>query len=212
MSEPLDKNQEEMFPPPEDGVSPGGLDPSGLESAGAGPAGGGADDPDAEVPILVTPGDLGDLQKKAEEREVFLNELRRARADLDNYHKRVRKDRALWEEHAETALLRKLLPVVDDLDRALRAIDDGAPSSDTVAEGVRMTHQAFLKVLEDEGVEEIPALGEQFDPSMHEAVMEEPVGDRPTGEVLEVLSKGYRRRDAVLRPTRVKVARNVVSG
>lgn len=167
---------------------------------------------DEGLEALILREDLAALEKKAEEREVFLNELRRARADFDNYQKRVRKDRAIWEEQAESALLRKLLPVVDDLERALRAIDEGNRSDHPVAQGVRITHGAFLKVLADEGVEEIPALGEPFDPNVHEAVVEEPVADRPTGEVIEVLLKGYRRRDAVLRPSGVKVARNVITG
>lgn len=167
---------------------------------------------DEGLEALILREDLAALEKKAEEREVFLNELRRARADFDNYQKRVRKDRAIWEEQAESALLRRLLPVIDDLERALQALEDGNRSDDPVAQGVRITHGAFLKVLADEGVEEIPALGELFDPNVHEAVVEEPVADRPTGEVIEVLLKGYRRRETVLRPSRVKVARNVISG
>ena len=100
--------------------------------------------------------------------------------------------------------------MVDDFERALDAMA-GIPAAAPIEKGVRLTYQALLRLLADGGVAEIPALGEAFDPNLHEAVAEEPSADRKTGEILEVLSKGYRRGDTVLRPSKVKVAKGMVS-
>jgi molecular chaperone GrpE len=159
-------------------------------------------------PILVAAEELDALRKKADEREAYRNELLRARADLDNFQKRTRKDRQSWEERATSQLIRKLLPSLDDLDRALLAADRIERGDDALAQGVKLTYQSLLKVLAEEGVEEIPSLGEQFDPNLHDAVMEVEVSDHPTGRIVEVLGKGYRRQGSVLRPARVAVARN----
>jgi molecular chaperone GrpE len=76
-------------------------------------------------------------------------------------------------------------------------------------EGIRLIHHMMRRALADHGVEEIVAVGRQFDPEMHEAMAQEETADHPTGEVLEVLEKGYRHRDVVVRPSKVKVAVNV---
>jgi molecular chaperone GrpE len=149
-----------------------------------------------------------DLRKKAEERDSFLEELRRARADLDNLQKRVRRERPAWEEQAVGRFVRQLLPVVDGFERALGSASADGPGSAGVEEGVRMIHRMFLRLLEESGIEEIPATG-RFDPELHEAVLQEPVADRPTGEITGVLEKGYRYRGLILRPAKVKVAVNV---
>jgi len=159
--------------------------------------------------VIVEAQALSELEKKAGERDAYRSELLRAMADLDNFQKRVRKDRAAWEEQAVTKWIRKLLPVMDDFDRALKAIEEGS-SVESVAGGVRLMYQALLRTLSDSGVEEIPAHGQPFDPQLHEAVAEE-ISDRPTGEILEVLEKGYRKNDTVIRPSKVKVAKNVAS-
>jgi molecular chaperone GrpE len=152
---------------------------------------------------------LAELRKKAEERDLYRNELLRSRADFDNYQKRVRKDRAGWEALAVRRFIGDLLPVVDNFERALAALDDERASRSSFAEGVRLTYQLLRQVLADHGVEEIPAVGELFNPEVHEAVVEEEVADRPTGEILEVFQKGYRHGDGLLRPSKVKVAKNV---
>jgi molecular chaperone GrpE len=176
--------------------------PEPTGSTGDGAAGG-------DGSVLLSREEHADLRKKAEERELYRNELLRARADFENYQKRVRKDRPQWEEQAVRRFLRDLLPVIDNFERALQNAAAGAAAPASLEEGIRLTHQMMKQALSDHGVEEIPAQGEAFNPEVHEAVSEEEVTDRPTGEVLEVLQKGYRQRDAVLRPSRVKVARNV---
>jgi molecular chaperone GrpE len=153
--------------------------------------------------------ELKQLRKKAEERDLYRNDLLRTMADFDNYQKRVRKDRLSWESQALDRFMVKLLPLLDDLERALSAAREDGAALDTLEEGVRLTHQELLKLLSDSDVLEIPAMGRPFDPHFHEAVVEEEVLDRPTGEIVGVVQKGYRRKDAVLRPSKVKVARNV---
>jgi len=169
-------------------------------AAGAEDAPGGATRAESE--------DVSELRKRAEERDVYRGELLRARADFDNLQKRVRKDRAGWEDQAVRRFVRDLLPVVDNFERALASSIEGG-RQDPLEEGIRLTYQMMRQVLDDHSVNEIPAQGEMFDPQLHEAVAEEPVEDKPTGEIIDVLQKGYRHGDSLLRPSRVKVARNV---
>jgi len=152
--------------------------------------------------------DAVELRKRTEERDVYRSELLRARADFDNLQKRVRKDRAGWEDQAVRRFVRDLLPVLDNFERALASTLEGSRQG-PLEEGIRLTYQMMRQLLGDHSVSEIPAQGEMFNPELHEAVAEEPVEDRPTGEILEVLQKGYRHGDSLLRPSRVKVARNV---
>ncbi len=153
--------------------------------------------------------DVQDWKKKADERDAYRNELLRAKAELDNFQKRVRRERPAWEDQAVRRFLRDLLPVSDNLERALtHTAGAGLDPSSKLEEGVRLTFQILCRVLVDHGVEEIPAQGEVFNPELHEAVAEVEVADHPTGRIVEVLEKGYRHKDAVLRPSRVNVARN----
>jgi molecular chaperone GrpE len=152
--------------------------------------------------------DVAELRKRAEERDAYRSEALRARADFDNLQKRTRKDRAMWEDQAVRRFVRDLLPIIDNFERALASTPEGG-RGDPLEEGIRLTYQMMRRVLEDHTVSEIPAQGEMFNPELHEAVAEEPVEDRPTGEIVEVLQKGYRHGDSLIRPSRVKVARNV---
>lgn len=161
----------------------------------------------AEVFFPIPESELAELRKKAEERDVLWNELLRAKADLDNYQKRVRRDRPLWEEQAQGSLIRRLLPAIDDFERALGALDHESVTVESLANGIRLALASLRKAFDDSGVEEIPALGVPFDPEVHEAVEVE-ASDRPEGEVIAVVQKGYRRKGgAVIRPARVKVAK-----
>ena len=150
--------------------------------------------------------ELADLRKRAEERETFLHELRRSKAELDNFQKRVRRDRGQWEEQAVGRFVRELLPVVDNFERALLSMDSSDAAG--IEQGVRLIHQMMVRAFSEQGVEEIPADG-SFDPELHEAMAQDQVDDRPTGEITGVLEKGYRFRSLVLRPSKVRVALNV---
>lgn len=168
------------------------------------------------------------LVEKAAKADLYVNELLRVKADLDNYQKRVRRERPGWEASAVRGFVRDLLPVVDNFERALEttAKDDtpigggpeggapegGAPEGGGLLEGVRMICQMLEKTLDDHGVVEIDALGKTFDPEVHEAVCEVPSPDHETGEVIEVQQRGYMHRDMVVRPSLVFVAKKVDSG
>jgi molecular chaperone GrpE len=205
--------------------------PSGREAGESSPGEGPplvAADPESAAGLVVSAAELEGLRKKAEERDAYRNELLRAMADLDNYQKRVRKDRRVWEEQAVDRVLQRILPVVDDFERALGAWKkDGAGVDGAMAgamagvmagamagvmAGVQLTHQTLLRLLVDQGVEEIETQGKDFNPAFHDAATEEIVSTAPTGRILDVFQKGYRRGDNVLRASRVKVARNPSSG
>jgi molecular chaperone GrpE len=141
---------------------------------------------------------LGDAER---ERDEYLELARRTKADFENYRKRVASESAEAEKRGRAELARDLLPVLDNLDRALAA----AGADDRVAEGVRLVRDELHGVLERSGVESYEPTGEPFDPHLHEAMMTRPATGDEAGKVLEVLQKGYRLDGQVLRPARVVV-------
>jgi molecular chaperone GrpE len=146
----------------------------------------------------------GDL---AAERDRFLDLAQRTQADFENYRKRAAKDAATAGERAKAGLVRELLPVLDNLERALAtAVHDDGDSS-PVVEGVRLVRADLAGVLERSGVESFDPVGEPFDPTVHEALSTRPApeGTHP-GVVMDVVEKGYRLNDTVLRPARVIVS------
>jgi molecular chaperone GrpE len=127
----------------------------------------------------------------------------RERADFINYRRRVEGERAELIPMANAALLTKILPVLDDFDLALANIPARAKTT-TWVEGVRLIQRKLLKLLEGEGVTPIEALGQPFDPRVHEAVVVDEDANEPHAVVAE-LRRGYKLRDKVLRPTLVRV-------
>jgi molecular chaperone GrpE len=151
--------------------------------------------------------DIGDLLADVErERDDYLELARRTKADFENYRRRVAGEAAAAERRGRAALVRELVPVLDNLERALAAAEprDGSPDAH-LAEGVRLVREELVGVLKRSGVESYEPLGEPFDPHLHEAMMTRPAPDADAGKVLEVLEKGYRLNDDVLRPARVVV-------
>jgi molecular chaperone GrpE len=146
---------------------------------------------------------LARLQDAEREREQVLDDLRRVAADFDNYRKRVAREQTQIFARSGERVVAKLLPVLDDLERALDAAEHHEEAK--VLEGVRMTKDALAAVLASEGVEEIPADG-PFDPHVHEALMTQPAEGVEPGHVAQVVTRGYRIGDVVLRPARVVVA------
>jgi molecular chaperone GrpE len=131
--------------------------------------------------------------------------LLRKAAEFDNYRKRVDRDRAQAGVDAAAAVLRALVPTLDNLERALRA-EGGAGA---MRDGVELTYRDFLAALQAQGVVvESPPPGERFDPSRHEALAHEPAPGFAEGDVVEVLRNGYSYRDRLLRPALVKVAKS----
>ena len=145
---------------------------------------------------------LHDAQR---EHQKVMDDLRRVAADFDNYRKRVAREQAQLYTRAGERLAAKLLPVLDDLERALEAAEHHEEAK--VLEGVRMTKDALAGVLASEGVEEIAADdGGPFDPHVHEALLAQPAEGVESGHVLQVIQRGYRMGDVVLRPARVVVS------
>ena len=138
------------------------------------------------------------------ERDEYLNDLKRVAADFDNYRKRAARDQESLVARAHERLVKELLPVLDDLERALAAASDPESDSLKLEEGVRLVHQELKSALDREGLAEIESNG-RFDPHVHEALLSQP-SEAEEGSVLEVVQKGYRLGDRVVRPARVVVA------
>ena len=145
---------------------------------------------------------VAQLEKQSED---YRDKWLRAAADYKNFKRRADQERVDLIRGASAGLLLKLLPVVDDIERALDSVPDEIAAS-TWFEGVRLIAQKLQTVLESEGVTPISALGTEFDPNQHEAVIYEDAGDGADAKVV-VLQKGYKLRDRVLRPTMVKVGK-----
>ena len=127
----------------------------------------------------------------------------RLAADFDNYRKRVAREHAELTTRANERILNELLPVLDDLERALEAAAEHEEAE--LEEGVRLVHRSLLGLVERHGLSEIETEG-AFDPHLHEALLTQPADSAEEGSVLQVLQKGYRLGDRVLRPARVIVA------
>ncbi len=144
-----------------------------------------------------------ELRAKVEKLE---DGLLRARADLQNAQRRATTERLDAVRYANAELIKPLLAVVDDLERALSTADKPS-GANAFVEGVRLVHQNLVKALADHGLETIDALGKPFDPTLHDALMQQPSSDKAPGTVIEQVTKGYRLRGRVLRPARVVVAK-----
>jgi molecular chaperone GrpE len=140
------------------------------------------------------------------QRDEFYERLLRKTAEFDNYRKRTDRERIQLSEAAAADLLQELLPLVDDMERALKA-DPGSPETDAIRRGVELIHKQLLETLRKRGVTPIDALGADFDPHFHQAVSHEAADGRREGEVVEEFRRGYMLGDRLLRPAMVKVAK-----
>ena len=143
---------------------------------------------------------VADLTKQRDE---YLDALQRLKAEFDNYRKRVAREQVELTTRANERLVGDLLPVLDDLERALEAAT--AHEEAKLEEGVALVHRSLADLLVRNGLVEIETDG-AFDPNVHEAMLSQPSEDRQSGDVLDVLQKGYRLGDRVLRPARVVVS------
>src|SRR5881398_2443771 len=143
-----------------------------------------------------------DVEALQAERDELFDRLQRLAAEFDNYRKRSARDAAALTQRANERLVKELLPVLDDLGRALEAAEEHEGAK--LEEGVRLVHRALADLLRKEGLAEIQTDG-KFDPHVHEALLSQP-SDADEGSVIEVVQKGYRLGDKVLRPARVVVA------
>jgi len=153
----------------------------------------------ADAPKHTTEEQLATLEA---ERDEYLNDLKRVAAEFENYRKRVLRDQESLVARAHERLVKELLPVLDDLERALAAAEEHEEAK--LEEGVRLVHRELKAALDREGLAEIDTNG-VFDPHVHEALLSQP-SEAEEGSVLEVLQKGYKLGDRILRPARVVVA------
>jgi molecular chaperone GrpE len=144
----------------------------------------------------------GRLAEVERERDEYLNDLKRFAADFENYRRRAARDQESLVVRAHERLVKELLPVLDDLERALEAAAEHEEAK--LEEGVRLVHRELSHALAKEGLVEIETNG-HFDPHVHEALLSQP-SEADEGTVIEVIQKGYRLGDRVLRPARVVIS------
>jgi molecular chaperone GrpE len=145
---------------------------------------------------------VDELEALKRERDELLATLQRLQAEFDNYRKRAARDQQSLVARAHERLVKELLPVLDDLERALEAA--AAQEEAKLEEGVALVARAFGEILRKEGLDEIPVDG-KFDPHVHEALLSQP-SEAEEGSIIEVIQKGYRLGDRVIRPARVVIA------
>jgi molecular chaperone GrpE len=150
--------------------------------------------------------ELEELQKQLEEAEAKaaenLDGWQRAQAEFVNYKNRVQRDRQVEYATMKGDIIRKMLPVLDDLERSLAH----RPENDSWADGMELIARKFQSVLDAEGVTRIEAIGQPFDPNFHEAISSEPNEDVESGHVIDVIQNGYILGERVIRPAMVRVA------
>ncbi len=144
-----------------------------------------------------------ELQERTQLAEDRLNRLKYLQADFDNYRKWSEKEKAAVVAHANESLIKDLLVVLDDFERALPSL-----GQEKNREGVEMIYKKLSKILSGYGLEPIVCVGKKFDPGLHEAICSEQC-DKEPGTVLSDLSKGYRLRSKVIRPSKVMIAEPV---
>jgi molecular chaperone GrpE len=154
-----------------------------------------ADEVASDAPAAEEPDPAADAAR-------YLELAQRTQAELENFRKRAARDIAVTADRAKARIVAELLPVVDNLERALATAN---PEEDHLAEGVRLVHVELLRLLERNGIQVYDPAGEQFDPTVHEAIsMRE--GENGSGIVLDVVAKGYKIGDSVIRPAQVVVS------
>jgi molecular chaperone GrpE len=169
-------------------------------------------DPADTPAAAVEPRDALEAETSAElaavkkDREEMYDRLLRKTAEFENYRKRIDRERATLAETAAAGILEELLPLVDDLERALNS-DPGGEGTDAYRRGVELIHRQLMEILRKRGVKPVEAVGMDFDPYFHQAVAHEPAEGRREGEIVEEFRRGYMLGDRLLRPSMVKVAK-----
>jgi molecular chaperone GrpE len=153
---------------------------------------------------------LGELEGLRAERDEMRDKFMRALADAENSRKRADRDRKEAEMYGSTRLARDLLPVYDNLNRALQAIpDDSREGSSALIEGVELTLRELTNVMAKHGMTTVsPAVGDMFDPQNHQAMFEAPLPGTKAGQIIQVMTEGFMLYDRLLRPAQVGVSSN----
>ena len=140
------------------------------------------------------------------QRDEYYDLLLRKTAEFDNYRKRTDRERLSFAQLAASDLIKELLPLVDDMERALKA-DAAGEGTEAYRRGVELIYRQLMDILRKRGVRPIEAVGADFDPSYHQAVAYEPADGQRDGEIIEEFRRGYMLGDRLLRPSMVKVAK-----
>ena len=148
------------------------------------------------------------LTEAHKERDEYLELAKRTKADFENFRKRVAADLQTAAVRGKAEVARDVVPVLDDLERALQAagLDPEGDSEDGLAHGVILVFRGLRETLTRNGIEAVDPMGEKFDPNLHEALSTQPVEGTESGTVVEVMQKGYRMGDQLIRPARVVVS------
>jgi len=179
--------------------------PAAEAPAGGEPAAQPEEDAESEDPGRDVEQDLNELAAKAELADEYLLLAQRTQADFENFRKRAARDASLAQERGIAKLAKELLPAIDNLDRAVQAAAE-AEADTQIVDGVKLVQADLLAALQRVGIEPFSPDGEQFDPTVHEAVAQQPVDGAQSGTVVEVYQQGYKLGETVLRPARVLVA------
>ena len=146
------------------------------------------------------------LEALQQEKDALQDRLLRTAAEFDNYRKRMERERRDQLEYAAADVIRDVLPIIDNFERALQA--PATSETDAFRKGIELIHKQMLDLLKKRGVKPIDALGTMFDPNFHQAVIHEASADHREGEVMQELQRGYLLGDRLLRPAMVKVAKS----
>jgi molecular chaperone GrpE len=158
------------------------------------------------VPEMERPTAGDEISALRQEKDTLQDRLLRTAAEFDNYRKRIDRERRDLAEFAASDVLRELLPIIDNFERALQA--PASPETDAFRKGIELIHRQMLELLRKRGVKPIEALGASFDPKFHQAVIHEASDSHREGEVMEELQRGYMLGERLLRPAMVKVAKS----
>jgi molecular chaperone GrpE len=169
---------------------------------------------ETDVPTIVepsplTPEQIEDLKSRAAKADENWERLLRTTADFENFKKRAAREKQDALKFANESLIQKLIPLLDNFDMALAAVQNGqtGAASSSLQSGINMILQQFKSALTEAGLEEVDATGQPFDPNLHEAVSQQETAEVPEGHVVQQLRKGYKLRDRLLRPASVIIAK-----
>ena len=167
--------------------------------------------PQVELEDMELTAEDGELEVLRAERDELRDKFMRVLADAENSRKRAERDRKEAEMYGGTRLARDLLPVYDNLNRALQAIpEESRAASAALIEGVELTLRELTNVMTKHGVTPVsPAVGDVFDPQLHQAMFEAPLPGTKAGQIIQVMTEGFLLHDRLLRPAQVGVSSNV---
>lgn len=149
------------------------------------------------------------IKNLEKEIETYKDRYLRKAAEFENYKRRVENDQLSLIKYAAESLILKLLPLVDDFERSLYHIQD-AKDVESIKDGIKLVYEKLMKMLADQGVKPIEAVGKPFDVNFHEAVMQKKANDVPPHTVLEEIEKGYTYKDRVIRHSKVVVSQDTI--